>query len=66
MEYLGPVVLILIQIVTIALPILVLVWFVRTLMDIRREQAQLVTLVASIEAELRARGDRDRWDPPPA
>jgi hypothetical protein len=46
------------------LPLLILAWIVRTFALMRRDQQRLLTLVESIEAEVRAHGDRQRWGKP--
>lgn len=60
-DFLGAALFLMFQLAAFVLPLLVLAWFVRTLAQMRRDQARLLALVASIEAELRARGDRERW-----
>jgi hypothetical protein len=62
-DILGGVLLLLLYILVISAPLLLVIWFVRTLARIRRDQATAVRILASIEAELRtARAVRERWD----
>lgn len=45
-----------------ALPLLLIVWFVRTLSQLQRDQERLVRLVASIEEETRRRATQELWN----
>lgn len=56
---------ILAPLVTLVLPLVLLAWLVRTVVAMRRDQATMVRLLASIESEVRAFGDRERWSQRP-
>ena len=51
----GPILWLVMLVVVWVLPIVVLLWFVRTMTELRRDQAELVRLVAAIEGALRGR-----------
>lgn len=52
---------VLVGIAIYALPLFVLGWFVRSVALMRRDQQRLIGLIESIEAELRAMANRERW-----
>jgi hypothetical protein len=64
LEILGGVFGYLVTLLMVGLPLFVLAWLVRTLALMRRDQQRLVEMVGSIEAEVRAQGDRQRWGKP--
>ena len=60
-DILGGIVLVLMAVGVYGIPMLVLAWFVRTFALMRRDQQRMLDLLASIESEVRAHGDRSRW-----
>lgn len=61
MIYLATALAFLAPLLSIVLPLVLLGWALHVLRQMQNEQRQMLLLVASIEAELRARGDRERW-----
>jgi hypothetical protein len=57
----GGIVTVLLMIGIYGIPMLIVAWLVRTFALMRRDQQRMLDLLASIESEVRAHGNRSRW-----